>query len=109
MSEAASEELKFTCEECGKEFDPDPDSMVELKIGGECPHCEGHSHEEVEAMLERGEAITGAELAAMSDAELKEHGITPADREKLLLGKTVAVGGMCICRECQDRLAEEQS
>ena len=103
-----SEQLTFTCEECGKQFDPDPDAMVELQMGAECPCCDGVDHAEVERMLESGEAITAEQLAELDEEELKELGLTTADREKLLNGEPVGIGGMCLCRECQDRLAEEQ-
>jgi hypothetical protein len=95
-----SEELKFKCEECGKEFEPDPDSMVEmhlsatmLSIDEETPHG----------------AIDAEELNAMSKDDLKENGLTEEDRQKLLAGEELTIGGCCICKECQDFMSEEQS
>jgi len=106
-----SDEIKFTCEECGKQFDPDPDTMLELHLGPEpCPCCEGgEAHqEELEKAVEDGEAFTADQLAAMSEDHLKEIGLTPEDRDKLLRGETITTGAICICKECQDRLAGEE-
>lgn len=102
-----SEELKFVCQECGREFDPDPDSMVEIHIRGECPCCEsGLTEDDLSKMLEEGTAITAEQLLEMNEEELKEVGLSVQDKEKLLMGEDVVSGGMCICKECQDSLAE---
>lgn len=97
-----NEEIKFKCDECGKLFDPDPDSMVECHLSPEVV-----SHEEAEAYEAEG-GITPEQLAAMDETALREIGLTADQREKLLNGEDITSGGMCICVECQDRLDEEQ-
>lgn len=109
MNAPNSDDLKFLCEVCGKQFDPDPGSMVEVLMHGECPCCEGGlSRQEAEKLTESGEAIAADQLAAMNEEELREIGLTPEERDRLLAGEDIAIGGACICRECQDRLAAEQ-
>jgi len=84
--------------------------MVEAHMGGECPCCDsGLTEDQIREMEEAGDLITGEQLAAMSEYELKERGLTPEDRDKLLNGEEITVGGMCICQACQDRMAEEQA
>lgn len=103
----SDEEIKFKCEECGKEFDPEPDSMVELHLKGECPCCvDGVSEEELEEMIESGEAITAEKLSTMTEYELSEVGLTVDQRDALLRGEEMTIGAACICQECQDRMAE---
>lgn len=98
------ENIKFTCEECGKEFEPDPDAMVEIDMGPQLV-----PGEQAEALEESGRAISAEMLQSASADDLHEMGLTPAERDALLSGKMVTIGGMCICIECQDRLAEEQA
>lgn len=90
-----SEELMFTCEICGKQFPPDPDTMVEAGLspvlipeGSEPP-----------ADLE---FIPKEDLEFASEETLAEMGLTPEQRDALLRGEEVTTGGMCICAECQD-------
>lgn len=97
-----SDEIKFTCQECGKEFDPDPDTMLEEHLGAECVECDSAG------LATDGNLITGEELAAMTDGELREIGLTPEGRERLFAGEDVVTGGVCICKECQDRMEAEQ-
>lgn len=94
------EEIQFTCSECQKQFDPDPDWVLVEEIDAiiepsgcdedcDCCPAEGHalspeSREEVKANL------------GINDDELNE----------ILRGGKVAVGGVIICKECQDQLAE---
>jgi hypothetical protein len=99
-------DVKFQCQECGKEFDPDPDTMRELSMTGECPCCDGISPEETEELLASGEAFTGEQLEKMSDYELSEIGLSPQDRDNLLAGASVSVGAICLCKDCQDSLAK---
>jgi len=95
-----SDELQFTCSECGKQFDPDPDSMVEVHWSAAVV-----PEEQAEEMV----SVTPEELETKSDYELQEMGLTPEIRDKLLSGEEdVTSGGICICRECQDRMEAEQ-
>jgi DNA-directed RNA polymerase subunit RPC12/RpoP len=91
-----SEEIKFECSQCGKQFDPDPDSMVEL-----------HWESKQVQVDEVADGLTTEELRSMSTEDLREFGLTAELRERMLRGEEVTAGGMCICIECQDRLAEE--
>lgn len=94
------EDIKFKCEECGKEFDPDPDTMRELHIGSELVPEEDTTISELPSP---------EELSSMSEFHLSELGLTTDDRDKLLRGEDVVVGAICVCKECQDRLASESS
>lgn len=98
-----ADELQFVCAECGKHFAADPDSMRELMIGPDLV-----SDGEAAEACESGEAIDRDDLEAMDADELAAIGLTPEKREALLRGEHVAVGGICLCTECQDRLAAEQ-
>lgn len=109
MSPPPEDDIQFTCEECGKTFEPDPDTMLEIRLGGECPCCTGETtEEEAEQLLADGDAITTEQLEAMSEYELAELGLTPEDREKLLAGEEISAGAVCICRECQEKISHEQ-
>lgn len=96
---SSDETVQFKCEECGKLFEPDPEAMVELTMGGQCECCDGFTEKG-----ESGESYTPEEIAAMNADQLEEIGLTPETREKLLAGEEVTVGAMCLCRCCQDRL-----
>jgi len=98
-----NDEFKFKCQQCGKLFEPDPDSMVEM-------HWTPQEATEAEAAAaeEDGSVITAEQLAAMSPDELEEMGLTEEAREKMLRGEEVAAGGLCICTDCQDQLSREQ-
>lgn len=96
-----NDDIKFKCEECGKLFDPDPDSMVECHLSPELV-----SDEEADKYEAEG-GITPEQLEAMDETSLREIGLTAEQRKRLLNGEEITTGGMCICVECQDRLAEE--
>jgi len=98
-----SDEIQFTCSECGKQFPADPDAMVEMHMG-----VEARPSWEADKLTESGEAIEAIDLEQATPEDLKAAGITPEQRDALLKGENVTVGGVCICRECQDRLGEEQ-
>ena len=104
-----SDNIKFKCDSCGKEFDADPDTMVEVHMGGSCPCCdEKISKAEADRLIESGEAISAERLERMTEYELQEIGLTPQERDALLRGEQITTGGACICKECQDRMAGEQ-
>ena len=92
-----NEEIKFTCEVCGKEFEPTPDAMVEW-------HLEQEARPEDEA---KDIGLTREELETMNEWDLKAMKLTPETRDALLAGKVVKFGG-CICLPCQDEMLEEQ-
>lgn len=87
-----SDEIKFKCEECGKEFDPDPNSMVEMIIS------------EDETQIDENED----ENEPYKNFPVEEIELSLQEMDALSRGEEVAVGGMCICTECQDKLGEEQ-
>lgn len=96
-----SEEIQFRCQECGRAFEPTPDAMVEVEIGPALLPTH-----QAQAMEEAGQCLTAADLQEADEDQLKEWGLTPAQRDAMLKGEAVTTGGMCICIECQDRLAE---
>lgn len=99
-----SDEIKFKCEECGKEFEPDPAAMVEIEMGPELlPEADA------ERMEESGQCLTAGDLREADAEQLQEWGLTEKERDLMLSGESVATGGICICVECQDRMAEEQA
>lgn len=97
-----SDDIKFTCSECGQEFEPQPDTMFELEFGPVAL-----TEEEAEALDETGQAISREDLEQASDEELLEWGITGQERDAMLDGESVATGGICVCLDCQDRLSGE--
>lgn len=100
MSEESIEELKFKCEFCDKEFDPDPDAMVEWCMEPcKVKRCEAEEDENF---------IPADDLANMNEFDLKAIGLRTDQRDALLNGETVVTGGKCICLECQDEMAADQ-
>jgi hypothetical protein len=99
-----SDEFLFTCSECGRQFEPNPDSVVESGLSRVCISKE----DEAQAIFGE-EQITSDNLSEASDYHLAEIGLTPIMRGRLLAGEEfVATGAICICLECQDRLLEDQ-
>lgn len=103
------DDLKFTCEECGKVFDPDPDTMLEIQWVEIQWDAKIVPDWEASIMEDKGQVITRELIEESSDEDLEKIGITPELKKKMLNGETVSAGAMCICIECQDRLAEEQT
>jgi hypothetical protein len=94
------EEILFQCESCGKEFPADPDTMIEAGFG---PIIVPENEDE-----DTQAEFTPDELAHMSEDELSELGLNPDTRDALLRGEDVMVGGICLCRDCQQRARESQ-
>lgn len=96
----STDSVKFTCQICGRQFDPDP-RMI----------CDGEWKAEVipvDAEIPE-DALTQEDLAEMDVDELRAAGIEPEDCDKMVgEGKSVETT-FCICLECQDNAAEEQS
>lgn len=96
-----SDKLKFRCDSCGKEFDADPDCMVEVEIlactepepGEEWKTPEPHPHPILLSAEDRERAK-------------KEHGWTDEQLDRALSGEPVE-SGACICKECQDKALDE--
>ncbi len=109
-----SDDLQFECSACGKHFPADPDAMVELQWSRELAPDAGEAEGVERQWSPESEAEDDAEiveltpeaLMAMSEADLLEIGLTPEMRRKMLAGEDV-VAGVCICIECQDRMAAE--
>ena len=99
-----TDEIKFQCQECGKTFDPDPAAMVESEMAPQLT-----SASEADRLEDAGAVITTEMLAAATDEDLAEWGLTSEDRAAMLAGEAVTTGGMCICLECQDALAGDQA
>jgi hypothetical protein len=93
--------MNFKCQICGKEFPADPDCMVEA---GFSPVLESDDDIELE---DDEEIIDEDQLKKMSEYELNEIGLSLEDRDKLLNGEDITTGGMCICKECQDKMEDE--
>jgi hypothetical protein len=99
-----TDEFLFTCSECGRQFAPDPDAVVESGFSRGCV-----SKEDEARTIFSEDRVTAGTLRDMSDYHLAEVGLTPEGRERLLAGEEfVVTGAVCICLECQDRLLEEQ-
>lgn len=98
-----SDEIKFKCEECGKEFEPDPDTMLEVELISQ--HITEEQLEELKELVEQNPE----EFKQLTDEGMPDiiKNISPEDRERLKNGESVPVGGICICKECQDKLLEE--
>jgi len=82
-----SDELKFKCEICGKEFDADPDTMLECTV-------------DVNVLDEEtGEPID------LSPEELTEliADISTDDPEIAMFSR----GAICMCVECQNKWIED--
>ena len=97
-----SEEIQFTCEQCGKHFDPDPETILEARWEiADMPSWEADKLEE------EGRILTPEMLMEASEEELANYGITPEMKKQMMVGANVN-GAICICIECQNKLAEEQ-
>ena len=92
------EEIQFTCSECKRQFDPDPDCVLVLQA---------------DAAMDFGD---GAEPEPCDDCELSpedredakaEFGVNDEELDLMLAGNPVDVGGIIICKDCQDKLAAE--
>lgn len=92
-----SDDLQFTCQVCGKQFEPTPDAMVEWEV----------EPKSVPTNKVKDLDMTREDLAELEPDELKEMGLTEETRSALLEGKAVKFGG-CICIQCQDEMLEEQ-
>lgn len=94
------EGLKFKCEECGKEIDPDPDCMVELQLDLE--------HEMEEGEEWKGEC-SAPELSLEDREKVKSaYQIDDATLDKVLSEGTASIGGVCVCKSCQNQAHLEQ-
>lgn len=100
------EESKFTCRECGKDFEPYPDAMVAISIAK--LKEEDFSPEEWAKIKAEDDFLEDDEIRAMTAEQLAPLGLTVADRDRLLNDEEIDAGGACICVECQDRMAKEQ-
>jgi len=95
--------FKFKCSICGKEFDPDPDTVSEVGFSA----VPSNSIEEAQQLLDDGDAFTDEQLRDMNEYELKEIGLTPQSRDELLENMYVETGADIVCAECQIRIAEQ--
>ena len=94
-----SDDLKFTCQACGREFEPETEAMVEVGFSRELFRQGDPLPEDM---------ITPEQLAAMSEYELQEIGLTLEDREKLMRGEPVDTGAVCLCEACREEIFEEE-
>ncbi len=98
--ESTESDIVFTCALCGKDFPPDPLTMVEAGFSScsDSPDCEcGCSGAGL-----GDDGISFDDLAAMNEYQLSEIGLTLSQRDELLKNGEITSGGMCICLECQD-------
>lgn len=97
-------DFQFTCEACGDQFDADPNCVVEEGASLGCPCCDfGMSEEELDDLIAKGEILTPEALDEMSDSELTEIGLTPAERDRLLNGEEIVTGGTILCPKCIEK------
>lgn len=94
MSANPEEPILFTCELCGRQFEPTPDAMVEWEAG-------------IVAIDEREakDQLSVKELAIADADDLEGLGLTEEQRDAVLRGEVVKTGG-CVCLPCQDQMLE---
>ena len=80
--------MLFTCELCGRQFEPTPDAMIEWENGLVQTDADG---------------IELQDLATAGAEELEDIGLTPDQRDAVLRGEVVKTGG-CVCLQCQDEM-----
>ena len=92
--------MKFTCSNCLKEFDADPDCVLEnhIDMAHEAEPGEEWKHEGHKAEL-------SPEDRERAKAEME---LTDDELDRLLAGETVVSGGIIVCKPCQDQMHEEQ-
>jgi hypothetical protein len=88
------EEIQFHCGVCQKEFPADPDTMLEFEI---------HPLKEGGIPASTGVNIRHDDVETLTALEAAAFGLDESDRQKLLRGESVKVGG-CICIECQEEI-----
>jgi hypothetical protein len=92
-----SEVLTFTCTWCGKPFEADPDAFIEVGLTA--------AYADDPEIGEDEETITREELEAMNEFQLREIGLTPELRDKLLsapVGEHIDTGAEAVCKSCRD-------
>lgn len=92
------EEIQFTCCECQKQFDPDPDCVLLEQVDAQFVPEDGSDPEPLDAF-----ELTQDER---EDAK-KQLGINDEQLNQILMGEAATVGGITICKECQDRMESE--
>jgi hypothetical protein len=90
-------DVLFTCELCGKQFEPTPDAMVEWEWGPELL-----TPEQSQSLAH----LTVEDLEEMEHLDYQAVGLTKNEVQKLLNGDRVKKGG-CVCLQCQDEFIEE--
>jgi hypothetical protein len=89
--------LLMPCQCCGTPFVADPEAFVEVDMVRRPA-----TPEEIRQFEEEGaEFLTPEKLAAMSEYELSEIGLSVQDRVNLLAGKEVSAGAQAVCRACR--------
>lgn len=92
--------LKWTCDWCGCEFDPDPDSMVESGISA--IHPEPDPSEEWKDT--KAPTCDTPDLATASPETLEEIrqelGLTPEQLQELIATGHTNTGYSCLCPTC---------
>lgn len=82
-----ADDLLYTCSECGAEFPADPDAILKLTWH---------------------KALIPNELLPVKEIEeLKEIGLSREKVQRLMNGEEVQAETLCICKPCQDKLANE--
>lgn len=95
------DDLKFKCDNCGKEFDADPDCMMEAET---LACTEPEEGEEWKGFQPHPHPI---ELSPEDREEVKKmYGFNDEQLDRSLRGEPVLTG-CCFCKECQDAMADE--
>lgn len=92
--------MNFKCQECGKDFEPDPDTMMECHVSAEWADEDGEEW--------KGQSEPMEMTPEMREQAKKQLGCDDEQLDRLLSGEEVVCGALCICKECQDRMHEEQ-
>lgn len=74
--------MNFTCDDCGKEFPANPETMVETGIA-----------------VEPGHSLEPQDREGVKD----EMDLTDAQLDELMTRGFITTGAACICIECQDK------
>ena len=98
---------KFICQQCGAEFDIDPECVFELLMGGDGNQF--MSPEMAREFEESGIGWTKDTLENMNEYQLSEIDLTPEQRDALLNGEEITVGSIILCPDCLNELEQEST
>jgi hypothetical protein len=103
MTAMEDDTLQIDCSQCGKPFEPTPDSFWECGIAPVMATAD-----QIEELNHDGaEFMTMKELVHASPAQLAHFGLDEQARARLLKGEHADTGAMAVCPECAARIESE--